>query len=158
MENLSNQNIKKILIIGIAFLVIFNFLIEAIVVSILMNSPSYQGVGILGLNFTLEGGDVFFFFYNFLVLSIIIIAYCAWKLHPVNFTLKTSGSPPKKVKVALIVLISFLVFGMMNLILRFYLHYLLNNGGMVILHFVLDLIYNVSIIISYAAFILTKYT
>ena len=137
---------------------ILNYLIEAIVVSILMNSPSYQGVGILGLNFTLEGGDVFFFFYNYLVLSIIIIIYCAWKIYPIDLALKTSKIPSKKEKITLIVLISFLTVEIINIILRLYLHYLLNNGGMVILHFVLDLIYNVSIIISYSAFILTKFS
>jgi len=158
MEKSESPNLKKGLIISIFTIVIFNFLIEAILVTILMNSPSYQGIGILGLNFTLAGGDIFFFFYNFLILCIIIMTYCSWKMFRVDPHINRNEKSKLHAKIALIVLISFLAIEIINIYYRFFLIYAINIGGMVILHFVLDLIYNISIIISYAALILTMYT
>ncbi len=151
------SRIKKRIIISFFFLIIINYLIESIIVSILMNSSEYEGIGMLGLNFTLEGGDVFFFFYNFLILSIIIMVYCTWKIMHTNSKSIKDDYSDRKIKIILIMVLIFSGIEIINIIYRFLLPNVLNLGGMVILHFILDLIYNISISISYAALILIKY-
>ena len=143
-------------------LLIINFWDEIFIISILMKSQNYYGIGILGLNFTLEGGDLFFLFFNYLILVILIVIYCLkntyrkWRLQDIEeFSLKAESLKLYS-KVSLITTISLTIFETIILVLRFFSLFYLINSGFLILHLILDLTFNIAIIISFASYLLVK--
>ena len=143
-------------------LLICNYWNETYIISYIMHYKNYEGIGILGLNFTLEGGDLFFFFYNFFIITIIIVIYClkgvfqAYNLQEVkDFKIKNKKlTIYSKIAFKVVVIMTFVEI--INFVLRFISLIFYLDSGLLILHFILDLVFNISIIISFASYLLTR--
>ncbi|NHI92792.1 MAG: hypothetical protein EAX96_09855 [Candidatus Lokiarchaeota archaeon] len=160
-KNLKNKNFFLISFVFFILLII-NFWNETFVVSFIMQYKNYQGIGILGLNFTLEGGDLFFFFYNLLIITTIIAFYCLYKVFKKYDLTNREIINLKNEKLILyskissILIISLAIIEIINIIFRISSLFSYIDAGLLILHLILDLVFNISIIISFASFILIK--
>ena len=143
-------------------LLIINYWNETFIVSLIMQYKNYEGIGILGLNFTLNGGDLFFFFYNFLIITLIIMVYCfkgVFQRYNAQEIKKFQLNDKKlrnysQIALKLVIILSINEIFVITLRFLSFLFYV--DAGLLILHFILDLVFNITIIISFASYFLTK--
>ena len=143
-------------------LLICNYWNETYIISFIMQYKNFDGIGILGLNFTIEGGDLFFFFYNFLIITIIIVIYSLkgvfqeYNIEEINYFKNINKKLTKYSEIAFKVVVIITFVEMFNFVLRFMSLIFYVDSGLLILHFILDLVFNISIIISFASYLLTR--